>query len=99
MAARKKSPVERNELLARIYDWRMSYSISDYRLVRPRIDDEALMDLTGRIESIGPKHAGLIASPIHIALGCSMSYGADGPLQAGGAPSLFSLTFRKDHCS
>jgi hypothetical protein len=99
MVRRKGSPQELNELVAKLETCNLSYSISDYRLATRRLDDEALIEATARVDVIGAKHAALVGSPLLLALGCARSYSKEELPRSNGLPTLFSLSFKRDHCS
>lgn len=90
--------LEHTELVAAILGCNVSYTVSDYRLSPRRVDDEALIQLTTIIRSIGKDHQSLLGASLDITLVSSMSYYFDN-CDEGGSDTSFQITLKKGHCS
>ncbi len=81
MAAKAKSKSEAKELLIAIETFEQSYHIADHRAEIARVDDEAIIELSGRIVRSSDRRNPLNGKPAQVSLVCAQSYHKD-PKQA-----------------
>ncbi len=99
MARTKKPQPEQFELVATIEKVEHSYYISEYRHLDAPAGDEAIIELTGRIEQISPRHKKHLGKPIEMSLACERSFDREERKPPSGHPFLLNLNLRKDCCS
>jgi hypothetical protein len=92
MARTRKQPVEIEELTAVIETVEQTYYISEDQEHQPPVHDEALIDITGRIEQIASRHKQYLGQPIDISFGCSRSF--SGQERTPTTDKLFLLSMR-----
>ena len=63
-----------------------------------RVDDEAILDIVGRIERLDRSRNQYLGHRIEISLLCARSFGEELPASTG-KPSLMSVQLRKKGCS
>lgn len=76
----------------------MSYSLVDHRPSVPRVDDEAILNLSGQIDAISGSRSVQVGSGIDVSLCCSKSYPRD-ERELDAALPMFSITLKKGVCS
>ena len=91
----KPPPPVIEELVAAIERTTPSYYISEHERW---VDDEAILNITARIEAIGKKHKHLIGSTLDLSLTCSRRFDRDEGETTGGRPWLHGLRLTKDGC-
>lgn len=95
----KRTPsIEPQTLTAVIEEVKRSYFIAEEREFR-RVDDEAIIDLLGRIENISPAHTRHLGKGIEMSLVCARSFHQDEPKPTVERPSLFSVNLRGEQRS
>lgn len=99
MAKRKSHPPEPEILIASIESVERTYYISEMRGEIRRVDDEAIMEIVGRIERVNPRRSQYLNEPIGISLLCARSFGGEASTSATGKPFLMSVQMRKKGCS
>ena len=98
MAKRKSRPPEPEILVAAIESIGQTYYISEMRGEVRRVDDEAILDIVGRIERLDPSRSQYLDRRIDISLLCARSFGEETPTFTG-KPFLMSAQLRKRGCS
>lgn len=96
--ARKEGTADRNELVVSIASCTMSYSLVDHRPSVPRVDDEAILELTGQIDAITGRLGVPVGSKVSVLLCSARSY----PRKKSGAEEglpAFTISLRKGTCS
>lgn len=91
MAKKKQPPPEPQTLVARIESFEQTYYISDYRQHAVPVQDEAIIDIVGRIERISPKLKQHLDQRIDISLACSHGFSADDPTPRTDNPFLLPM--------
>ncbi len=97
MPKRRGSTSEPSRLVARIEAVEQTYYVSAGMEHGHYVDDEAILDVIGRIEEISPHHKRFLDRRIEMSFVCSHRYPHDGPVEGG--PRLFNINLRKDQCS
>ena len=95
---RKKPAPEPGRLIATIEAVEQSYFIAQHREHGDAFDDEAILDVTGRIAEIGSRHRQHLGQEIEMSFICPRRFTSDsnGP---SGKPSMFGVTLKKDQRS
>jgi hypothetical protein len=86
-------------LVARIESFEQTYYISEYRTRGTRVDDEALIDIVGRIERTSPRHKHHCGEQIVISLACAQTYNDEGRTPTSDKPFLLNMNLRKNNRS
>lgn len=95
---KRKPPIEPSTLTAAIEDVKRSYYISEQRDYR-RVDDEAIIDVIGRIEEISAAHKRHLGQQLDMTFVCARSFHQDQPERDVERPSLFSVHLRGEQRS
>lgn len=98
MTKRKSRLPEPEILVAAIESIWQTYYISEMRGEVRRVDDEAIIDIVGRIERLDPSRSQYLDHRIEISLLCARSFGEE-PSSSAGKPFLMSVQLRKRGCS
>ena len=99
MAKRKSRPPEPVILVAAIETMERTYFISEWRGDLRRVDDEAILNVVGRIERLDGSRSQYLGQRIDISLVCARSFAAEASSPASGKPFLMSVQLRKSGCS
>lgn len=99
MPRAKQAPEEQNDLIARIESYDHSYYISRDAGSEGYVGDEAIVEITARIERIAPKHKRFLHQTIEILFICARTFGTENDAGYGAKPVLFSVNLRKKECS
>jgi len=99
MAKRKPRPPEPEILVAAIEGMESTYYISELRGEVRHVDDEAILDIVGRIERHDRRRSQYLGQRIEISLVCARSFGAEASTTPTGRPFLMSVQLRKGACS
>lgn len=95
----KKRPTpEPSTMTASIEEVKRSYYISEVADFR-RVDDEAIIDVIGRIDEISPAHKRHLGKQIDLTLVCARSFHLDETQLNAERPSLFSVHLRGEQRS
>ena len=96
---RRKQPLPDPEyLVASIENIEETYYVSQERERGRYLDDEAIIEVIGKIEKISPRHKRFIGNRIEMSFVCSRRFGSD-HAQSESGPALFSMNLRKGGCS
>lgn len=95
---KRKPYVEPQTLTAVIERKARSYYLSEEHEHR-RVDDEAILDVVGRIEEISPAHKRHHGKQIEMSFVCSRSYSRDDPTPTTDKPFLLSVNLRGEQRS
>lgn len=95
---RKKPAPEPGRLIAAIETVEQSYFIAQHREHDDAFDDEAILDVTGKIEEISLLHRQHLGHEIEMSFVCARRFTSD-QTQPSGKPSMFGLTLKKDQRS
>lgn len=96
----KKPPQPEPEMLiARIEGFEQTYYISEYREHTMPVQDEAFINITGRIERISPRHKQHLYREIEINLACSRGFEREGRTVTSDRPFLLPVRLRKEQCA
>lgn len=95
---KRKPPPEPSTLTAVIEGKAQSYYLSQEPGLG-RVDDEAIIDLVGRIEEISPAHKRHQGKQIEMSLVCSRSFSRDDPTPTTDKPFLLSVNLRGEQRS
>jgi hypothetical protein len=98
MPRRTKSQVETFTLAAAIESIERSYFIGEHREHR-RVDDEAILTISGVIERISKRHKRHAGGAIEMQFVCARSFDREKPLPAIDQPFLLSVSFRGENRS
>lgn len=99
MAKRKPRPPEPEILVAAIESVERTYYVSEQRGEVRRVEDEAILDIVGRIEHLDRSRSQFLGRQIGISLICARSFGGEESSPATGKPFLMSVQLRKKGCS
>lgn len=95
MARKAQPPPEPQTLVARIESFEQTYYISEYRQHAAPVQDEAIIEIVGRIERISPKLKQHLDQPIDISLACSRGFDLDDPTPPSDNPFLLPMRLSK----
>lgn len=99
MVKRKSRPTEPEILVAAIESIERTYYIAELRGEHRRVDDEATLDIIGRIERLNPSRDQFLGQRIDISLLCARSFSRETPSEVTSKPFLMSVELRKKGCS
>ena len=85
-------------MIATIETVEQSYFIVQHREQGDAFDDEAILDVTGKIEEIGSRHRQHLGHEIEMSFICSRRFTPNAK-EPSGTPSMFGLTLKKDQRS
>jgi hypothetical protein len=99
MAKRKSHASQPEVLIAKIEGVQRAYSISENGGDLTRVDDEAVLDIVGRIEDISRPRRRYIGERIEMSFICSRSFARSEPTRPTDKTFLLSVELRKGRCS
>lgn len=99
MAKRKPQPPEPEILVAAIESVAQTYYISELSGEVRQVEDEATLEIVGRIEHLDRSRSQYLGAQIDISLLCARSFGGETPSSPTGKPFLMSVQLRKKGCS
>lgn len=88
---RRQTPLQPEMLIARIEGYEQTYFIAQDH----RTEDEARIDIVGRIERASLRHKVHIGERIDIAFACSQSFNEDEPTATSDKPFLLMMNLSK----
>lgn len=94
MSARSKTKNDSKELLIEIETFEQSYHIADHRAEIGRVDDEAIIDIRGKVVRSSDRQS-LVGAPAELALVCSQSYHAAPDASEAQLPMLMTASHIK----
>jgi hypothetical protein len=95
---KKKRPPDQGRLVATIETVEQTYYASQNREHGDWFDDEAILDITGKVEGISPRHKRHLGQKIEMSFVCSRRFEKD-VAEPAGKPFLLSVNLKKDCCS
>lgn len=95
---KKQRPPEPGRLVATIETVEHSYYVSQYREHGNWFDDEAILDVIGKIEEISPRHKRHLGRRIEMSFACSRRFTKEAT-EPEGKPFLLNVNLKKDRCS
>jgi hypothetical protein len=97
---RKKARAPQPEtLIAMIEGVERTYFIAENAGDRARVDDEAILDVIGRIEDISQARRRYLGQRIEMSFICARSFGRNEATPTADKTFLLSVQLRKDRCS
>lgn len=88
-----------DSLTARIDTVAQTYFIAADGRTGSRVEDEAILNITSVIESIGPRHQRFVGQPLEMDIICARSFARRELTPTADKPMLLSLELRKDRRS
>lgn len=88
-----------DSLTARIGTVAQTYLIAADGHAGSRVEDEAILNITTVIESIGPRHQRFLGQPLEMGFICARSFANKVPTPKADKPVLLPLELRKDRRS
>src|SRR5690242_5515247 len=96
---RKPPQPEPEMLVARIESFEQTYYLSQYREHAMPVQDEAFIEIKGRIERISPRHKQHLHREIEVSLACSRGFEREGRTVTSDNPFLLPVQLRKEQSS
>ena len=96
LGAKSKAKHNSNELLIEIEAFEQSYHITDHHAEIGRVDDEAIIDLSGMIVRSSDRKRQLAGQPAQVSLVCAQSYHTHPEREQPDVPMLMTASLVKE---